>query len=301
MRISRVLIAVAAAGLGLVSSYAKAASITDMIVGGSPAILNSGEDQSRERFVAGPNHTVGNPFVQAGDFLEAFFRVDAINGNAPENTVSKEWTGVVRLMVQQVAIAPGGANYTEVTFAPDPNWNWKKVSGGANPEAAVIAMYEDVALNFKFQNPATADNGTFYWAMGFGPGSYFNARSQIAFGPPANIPLNVGSLFGTNDRIALAEFALDLVAFNPIVATKAPQVQPHTEVLTFGVPLTGDFVGYSYITGQKDQVNPTPGWDLKDNLNVTFAVAPTPAAIWGGVMLLGGLGAAYGIRRRNQA
>jgi hypothetical protein len=286
-----------AAGFGLLSLTAGASAATiNELIDAPPVRSVFGSDENREEVIApdGSVRPVGATIL-AGDVIHGIVAFEQLFVDPPGGQVNldnahgnSELTGEFSLLV--AAKVPDLANPGKfaLIFAPNPAFD----TGGVG---TLIRLYEDPVVGFsshfnvdgggsKAVGIGTVTDGSFYNGLGLASAGNFYlgyGTDVIASGSPT---LRIGDVFFALDR---TEAGLGSVH----------KLDPLVQVADLGgLGLVGG-VGEVIGTGEiGPRVFGSP-WELGSNSQFQLKVIPIPAAVWGGMALLGGLGVARRVRR----
>jgi hypothetical protein len=259
-------------------SQAHAATLTQLFQGGNVFI----SDEDGEKIIDRNN----NGTLDVGDSIRGVLTFDqAVLGNNQQislthATGNSELTGIFQIQVlsKTASIAfPGQFNYT---FGVDSTFASQYGSG------AMVVLYEDpvggtdakvnVSGITQAQSEASVTDGNLFLVLGLAKGS----NGWIARGGD-----NPALIQNPSDRLGASTFALDRVSSSGVAGNWA--------LNTLSNPAgSGAFIGTSQIGGGF----PGSPWPLSSESDAQFSSIPTPSAVLGGLLLMGGL-----IRRKAHA
>lgn len=291
---------VAAVAVVALGTGAKAITVTQAFLSGATTDLDVLRDDDRTYLI---NRTGGATTLDVGDSLRGMFNISSINGftfGNPGDT--SEFTAIFQV---EVASKSWDGFHWNYAFAPDPTFGKVLGSGSyaADTPGAMVVLYEDPSNNLNFMDNggllnaepaiATASDGTRYFTLGFNGTAGEAWLTQTTGLASDNLALlhnvNVATTVGTT-LIAINRLN-NVVTETGDVLTFIPVVDPINGV-------TGDIVGTINVLGIKQYE--TTQFDSASNAQLSAQAIPTPASIWGGMMLLGLLGVRQMRRSRAQ-
>jgi hypothetical protein len=248
-------------------------------------------DENRERILV-DDGTLG--VIDVGDVIEGILAIDQlftvpfpagtpVTASSLENSAgNSEIGGYFQVVVtSKVLIAPA----TITTPA-----QYAFTFGSTAVDGAIIYLYEDTTAAFSSHydldsgiasSIASVTDGEFFASLGLGSAGNFYIGQGSDTIPTGSAVARVGDVFFALDRISAGVHG-DALGADALVL----------DTLSF-LGGAGEVIGASEI-GPKIPGSP---WSLASNTQVSMRVIPVPAAVWGGMALLGGMGIVRRVRR----
>ncbi len=287
---------VAAGALGVLSvGGAVNAATINQLIDAPPVRSVLGSDENREEVIApdGSVRSVGSTIL-VGDVIHGIVAFEQLFVAPPGGQVNldhahgnSELTGEFSLLVSAKVPDPANPGKFAFIFAPDPAFD----TGGVG---TLIRLYEDQmpgTSHFdvdgggsKAAAIASVTDGLFFNGLGLASAGNFYMAYGTDVIPSGSATLRLGDAFFALDR---TEAGLGSVH----------KLDPLGQVAALGG--LGTLIGAGEVIGTGEVGPRAPGspWELSSNTQFSMRVIPVPAAVWGGMALLGGLGVTRRVRR----
>jgi hypothetical protein len=320
-----------------VAAIAQAGTIASLVK--TDGTVNDGHDLDGEYLHKGTGNSISG-YIEVGDVIRGAIKMSDLNGDPTVPPTNDQWSGVFSLKVAAILNFDDNGTSGDlsddtgtIVFEPDPGFaSWvgsldtdpatsgQQAPGGpAVATNAMVRLWTNSTLTARVAsstptgvdaNAGTAATGNFFWDLGFddpssaaqddGSGNVASANGEGWVAPGGGLYFDGAHFTLSGTLIGTGYFGLSVLKNGTgFVILPLSEDATTRNALGSSAGATAQITGSSTVNGATGNYL-TVGYDAKSTTDFNFLAVPLPSAALSGLLLLMGLGAGYGWRRRSR-